>query len=171
MAFMNRVKSALGLGEGAPVAVGQRAPSFTLPDTEGRSVSLEELYADGPVLLAFFPRAFTAGCTREMRAFTGQQDDLTARGARVVGISTDDPDTLARFKASLGAAYTFLSDRDGAVSRQYAGVSLGTANRVTVTVAPDGRVTRVTTGLAAIFPGGDIGACPLASSDASASPS
>ena len=94
-----------------------------------------------------------------MRAYASQHADLAARGAQVVGISVDDVDTLARFKASLRAPYVFLSDPEGRVSAQYAGVSLGTANRVTVTVARDGTVTRVTTGLPALFPGGDIAAC------------
>ena len=159
MPVFDRVRSALGLGNAAPVAVGQRAPDFNLTDSEGRPTTLKQLIGQGPVLLAFFPRAFTGGCTREMRAYTSQHDQLAERGARVVGISVDDVETLARFKASLGATYTFLSDPDGAVSRQYAGVSMGTANRVTVTVAPDGTITRITTGLPAIFPGGDIAAC------------
>jgi thioredoxin-dependent peroxiredoxin len=159
VAMLDRVRSALGLGSAAPVVVGQRAPDFQLTDSDGQAVTLGQLLAAGPVLLAFFPRAFTGGCTREMKAYAGQQDDLAARGARVVGISVDDVATLARFKASLGAPYTFLSDPGGAVSQQYAGVSMGTANRVTVTVAPDRTITRVTTGLAALFPGADIAAC------------
>jgi peroxiredoxin Q/BCP len=157
----DRVRSALGLGSAAPVAVGQRAPDFTLTDSDGQPVSLGQLIARGPALLAFFPRAFTGGCTREMKAYASQQGDLEARAARVVGISVDDVPTLARFKASLGAPYTFLSDPDGTVARQYAGVSMGTANRVTVTVGPDGTITRVTAGLPALFPGGDIAACSV----------
>lgn len=159
MAMLDRVRSALGLGSAAPVAVGQRAPGFSLTDSDGQTVTLDQLISRGPVLLAFFPRAFTGGCTREMRAYATQHQDLEARGARVVGISVDDVDTLARFKASLAAPYTFLSDPDGKVSQQYAGVSMGTANRVTVTVAPDGTVARVTTGLPALFPASDIAAC------------
>jgi peroxiredoxin Q/BCP len=161
---LDRVRSALGLGSAAPVAVGQRAPDFSLTDSDGQTVTLGQLISRGPVLLAFFPRAFTGGCTREMKAYTSQHEELAGRGARVVGISVDDVDTLARFKASLGAPYTFLSDPEGAVSRQYAGMSMGTANRVTVTVAPDGTISRITTGLPAIFPGSDIAACSIGGS-------
>lgn len=161
MTMFERVRSALGLGSAAPVAVGQRAPDFRLTDSDGQTVTLAQLISRGPVLLAFFPRAFTGGCTREMKAYASQQADLEARGAQVVGISMDDVATLARFKATLRAPYIFLSDPDGAVSQQYAGVSLGTANRVTVTVAPDGTITRVTAGLTALFPGGDIAACTV----------
>jgi peroxiredoxin Q/BCP len=161
MHMLDRVRSALGLGSAAPVVVGQRAPDFSLTDSEGKTVTLGQLISRGTVLLAFFPRAFTGGCTREMRAYTSQHADLEARGAQVVGISVDDVETLARFKQSLGAPYIFLSDPDLAVARQYAGVSMGTANRVTVTVAPDGTITRVTTGLPALFPGSDIAACTI----------
>lgn len=147
-----------GLRAGKP-AVGDTAPDFTLTSSEGTSVSLAQLRASGPVLLAFFPRAFTAGCTRELRSYRDHHAEVLERGARVVAISTDDPATLARFKQSLGAPFTFLSDPDGAVSAVYGGVSGGKANRVTVTVGPDGRITRVTAGLPAIFPAQDIASC------------
>jgi peroxiredoxin Q/BCP len=160
ISFLSRALGALSPGRPAgTVAVGDVAPEFTLTSSEGQPVSLAGLRAEGPVLLAFFPRAFTAGCTRELRTYTDQHAQVLERGARVVAISTDDPATLARFKASLGAPFTFLSDPEGAVSRQYAGVSLGTANRATVTVTREGRVARITAGLPAIFPAEDIAGC------------
>jgi thioredoxin-dependent peroxiredoxin len=160
---MSLLERALGsLGRRAPLSVGDAAPEFTLTDSDGKPVTLAELVAAGPAILAFFPRAFTAGCSKELRGYRDRHAEVVERGARVVGISVDDPPTLARFKQSLGAPYTFLSDPGGRVSRLYAGVSAGTANRVTVTVAPDGKVRRITAGLSAIFPGGDIEACALA---------
>src|SRR5688500_900276 len=159
MNIFDRALETIGLAHRPPVEAGQTAPDFTLSDSEGRAVTLAELVAKGPAILAFFPRAFTAGCTRELRAFRDHHGEALERGARVVGISVDDVPTLARFKQSLGAPYTFLSDPDGKVARLYAGVSAGTANRVTVTVGPDRRVRRVTAGLGALFPAGDIQAC------------
>lgn len=161
MSFLDRALGTLGLRP-PPLAVGDLAPDFTLTDSEGKAVSLGDLVAAGPALLAFYPRAFTGGCTKEMRGYRDRHTDLVDRGARLAAISVDDPATLARFKESLQAPYTFLSDPGGKVSERYAGVSLGTANRVTVTVGSDRRVKRITSGLAAIFPGGDIEACPLA---------
>jgi peroxiredoxin len=78
-----------------------------------------------------------------------------------VAISLDDVATLRRFRASIGASFPFLSDPDGRVSRLYAGVSLGTANRVTVDINSDGTIAHVRQGLGAIFPDEDIKACPL----------
>lgn len=78
----------------------------------------------------------------------------------MVAISLDDVETLRRFRESLAAPFPFLSDPDGKVSRLYAGVSLGTANRVTVAIDSDGTITHVRAGLSAIFPDDDIEACP-----------
>jgi thioredoxin-dependent peroxiredoxin len=160
MAFLDRALGAVGLGNRGPASVGDRAPDFTLADSEGRTHTLRGLLARGPVMLAFFPRAFTSGCTHELKAYTEHQDELTTRGAQLVAISTDDAATLARFKTSLGASFLFLSDPDGQVASRYGGVSLGSANRITVTVAQDGSITRITAGLPAIFPASDIKACP-----------
>jgi peroxiredoxin len=79
----------------------------------------------------------------------------------VVAISTDDVATLKRFRESIGATFPFLSDADGSVSKMYAGVSMGTANRVTVAVDRDGTIAHVRNGLGAIFPDDDIKACPI----------
>ena len=78
-----------------------------------------------------------------------------------MAISLDDVATLRRFRASIGATFPFLSDPDGRVSRLYAGVSLGSANRVTVDIDADGTIAHVRQGLSAIFPNADIKACPL----------
>jgi thioredoxin-dependent peroxiredoxin len=160
MAFFDRALSAVGLRPRAQVAVGERAPDFTLFDTEGRAVSLKDLLRQGPVILAFFPRAFTSGCTHELRTYAQQENQLAAKGAQLCAISVDDRETLGRFRASLGASFRFLSDPDGEVARLYGGVSGGTADRITVTIAQDGKVTRITSGLSAIFPGADIKDCP-----------
>jgi thioredoxin-dependent peroxiredoxin len=159
MAFLDRALGAVGLGNRGPVEVGQKAPDFSLKDSEGRVVTLAGLLSLGPVMLAFFPKAFTGGCTHELRAYTEQQGEIESRGAQLVAISTDDEPTLARFKASLGAAFPFLSDPGGDVASRYGGVSLGTANRITVTIGQDGVIKRITAGLPAIFPAGDIKAC------------
>jgi thioredoxin-dependent peroxiredoxin len=78
-----------------------------------------------------------------------------------VAISLDDVATLRRFRESIGAPFPFLSDPDGRVSRLYAGVSGGTANRVTVDIDSDGTIAHVRQGLGAILPDTDIKACPL----------
>jgi peroxiredoxin len=144
---------------GGELRVGDVAPDFTLRDSDGTERTLSQALKAGPVLLAFYPRAFTFGCTRELRRYTERQRELQAKGAQLWAISVDDPATLARFKELLGAGFTFLSDPAGAVSQRYVGTSNGEALRATITVGTDGRITRFTAGLAALFPGGDIVAC------------
>ncbi|HEY0710912.1 MAG TPA: peroxiredoxin family protein [Polyangia bacterium] len=161
MDLLSRAFGLLGIeSSSGSVRVGDQAPDFTLSDSEGNQVNLKAALKGGPVLLAFFPAAFTSGCTAELRSFGGRYDELIARGARLFAVSMDRPETLDRFRSSLRADFPFLSDPDGTVSRLYAGVTAGRSKRVTVTIDADGKVARLTTGARAIFPGGDIVACP-----------
>ncbi len=159
MAFLDRALRKVGLRTDVQVAVGQPAPDFTLTDSDGQPVTLSEAVRLGPVMLAFFPRAFTSGCTHELRTYTDEQQRLAGKGAQLFAISVDDGETLARFRKSLGAPFRFLSDPGGQVAARYGGVTSGQANRITVTVGPDRLITRITAGLPAIFPRGDIDAC------------
>lgn len=161
MALLQRALDLFGIASASgTVRVGDVAPDFTLPDSEGHTVNLKAALTKGPVLLAFFPAAFTSGCTQELRTFGGRYDELIERGAQLFAISTDRPETLDRFRSSLNAGFGFLSDADGAVSRVYAGVIGARAKRVTITIDANGTVSRITSGARAIFPGGDISACP-----------
>jgi peroxiredoxin Q/BCP len=161
MPFVARVLGFLRSGPRGDIAVGRPAPDFTLPDSDGNPVNLRAVLGKGAVILAFYPAAFTVGCTRELRTYAGRYDELITRGAQLLAISVDDPATLARFKASLVAPFAFLSDAGGVVSRLYGGIGLrGHANRMTVTIGSDGIITRITAGALALFPGGDIAACP-----------
>ncbi len=146
----------------APVKVGEKAPDFTLPSTDGTKVTLSKLLAKGPVILAFYPKAFTMGCTRELTAYTAKYDEVKKRGAEVLAISLDDLETLEKFKAELGAPFPFLSDADGAVAKRYAGLSGTVSQRVTVIVDPKGTITTVSEGMSAIDPDDEIASCPMA---------
>jgi peroxiredoxin len=106
----------------------------------------------------------------ELKAYRDAYAKIKAKGAEVVAISTDDVDTLRRFRESLGAQFPFLSDPAGKVAAAYAGVSLKTANRVTVSIEQDGTIAHVTQGLGALFPDEDIQACPVRSHGAGEPP-
>jgi peroxiredoxin Q/BCP len=161
MSFLQSALGFLGVGPRGDIGVGRPAPDFTLPDSEGQPVNLKSTLARGPVILAFYPAAFTSGCTHELRTYAGRYPELITRGAQLLAVSVDPPETLARFKASLVAPFTFLSDQGGAVSRLYGGITgSGKAHRITVTIGSDGVITRITPGALALFPGGDIAACP-----------
>ncbi|HEY3011693.1 MAG TPA: peroxiredoxin [Gemmatimonadales bacterium] len=127
--------------------VGQRAPDFSLPwatrDGVGPVESPYQLASDRgkTVVVAFYPRDFTKGCTAEMRTFAEQYDSLVGPDAVLVGISTDSVETHGRFAASLGLPFRLLSDPEQRVSKQYASKDPDGYNRRTVyVVGPDGKV-------------------------------
>ena len=127
--------------------VGQRAPDFSLPwanrDGVGPIESPYQLASDRgkTVVVAFYPRDFTKGCTAEMRTFAEQYDSLFGRDVVLVAISTDSVETHGRFAKSLGLPFRLLSDPEQRVSKQYASKDPEGYNRRTVyVVGPDGRV-------------------------------
>jgi peroxiredoxin Q/BCP len=127
--------------------IGQRAPDFSLPwanrDGVGPVESPYQLASDRgkTVVVAFFPRDFTKGCTAEMRTFAEQYDSLFGPNVVLVGISTDSVSTHSRFATSLGLPFRLLSDPEQRVSKQYASKDPEGYNRRTIyVVGPDGRV-------------------------------
>lgn len=153
---------AMLLGSG-PLKVGDRAPDFTLPDTDGQPVTLSKLLEKGPVILAFYPKAFTPGCTKQNANFRDRFADVEKKGATVLGISTDDVETQRRFKAEMKLPYPLLSDSGGKVAKQYAGTMavVGVANRANFVVGQDGVVKEIVSGGDAVDPAAAIAACPL----------
>jgi thioredoxin-dependent peroxiredoxin len=127
--------------------VGRRAPDFSLPwatkDGIGPIEAPYQLASDRGkvVVVAFYPRDFTNGCTAEMRTFAQQYDSLIGPDVVFVGISTDSIETHQRFASSLNLPFRLLSDPDQRVSKQYASKDKSGYNRRTVyVVGPDGRV-------------------------------
>lgn len=94
------------------------APDFTLPDDGGQPVRLGDLRGQR-VVLFFYPRADTPGCTAEACEFRDLAPRIDARGARVLGISPDPVEAIARFRRKLGLPYPLLADADGEVARAY----------------------------------------------------
>ena len=91
MALLQRALDLLGIeSTSGTIRVGDVAPDFTLQDSEGNTVSLQAALASGPVLLAFFPAAFTSGCTQELRTYGGRYDQLIERGAKLRLLGHDD---------------------------------------------------------------------------------
>jgi len=101
------------------VRVGDRAPDFTLPDQTGKPVQLRDLLGRGIVVLYFYPKDETPGCTLEARAFRDSYDRFTTAGAEVVGISSDSVASHRRFAARHTLPFLLLSDRGGGVRELY----------------------------------------------------
>ena len=95
------------------LAVGDHAPDFTLPSSGGKPVTLSSLWADRSVVVFFYPKDDTPGCTVEACGFRDRYDAFVEAGAEVVGISSDSLDSHADFAKKHGLPMTLLSDVDG----------------------------------------------------------
>ncbi|MEB3778689.1 MAG: peroxiredoxin [Desulfurococcales archaeon] len=129
------------------VEVGDKAPGFKLPDQDFNEVSLDDLLAQGkPVVLVFFPAAFSPVCTTELCTFRDRMAQLEKANATVVGISVDSPWCLKEFKDKNRLQFPLLSDYNREVIEKY-GIVLDEvlglrrlAKRAVFIVKPDGTV-------------------------------
>jgi peroxiredoxin Q/BCP len=108
------------LGGGRPkVDVGDEAPDFELLDRHGRAVRLRDFRGKRPVVLYFYPKDDTPGCTKEACSFRDHYEDFRNLGAEVIGISSDSPESHARFVDKYELPFCLLSDRQGLVRKTY----------------------------------------------------
>lgn len=101
------------------LAMGARAPEFTLPNQEGQNVSLSTLLRQGPLILYFYPADFTPGCTREACILRDLHSEILAAGLDVAGVSPQDPASHRAFREKYELPFTLLSDVDKFVVRMY----------------------------------------------------
>jgi peroxiredoxin len=131
----------------AALDVGQRAPDFTTQASLGGKVftySLDEALKKGPVVLYFYPAAFTKGCTREAHEFAEAMDKYQALGASVIGVSHDGIEKLNKFSVSeCRSKFPVASDADQRIMKSYDAVLAKKpeyANRTSYVIVPDGRI-------------------------------
>lgn len=101
------------------IAVGAKAPDFTLPNQDRQPVTLSEQIKEGPVVLAFFPAAFSSVCTTEMCNFRDSAADLNKLHAQVLGVSTDTFFALKAWADAQNLNFPLLSDYNKDVIRKY----------------------------------------------------
>ena len=130
----------------AALPMNSHAPDFTLPATQGGNsftFSLADALKKGPVVLYFYPAAFTPGCTIEAHDFAEAMDQFHALGATVIGVSMDELDKLKKFSTSeCRSRFAVAADTKGTVASLYDVRSPGDnhAARVSYVIAPDGHV-------------------------------
>ena len=156
----------------AALAVGDSAPTFDAPASlNGKTFtySLADALKRGPVVVYFYPSAYTGGCNLEAHTFAVQHDKFLAAGATIVGVSLDDIGRLDAFSADpdyCGGKIAVASDPDGRIARAYAlavrdaapwrkdtrgaQIAHGFAERSTFVVTPDGRVAAAFDGLSPV---------------------
>jgi peroxiredoxin Q/BCP len=129
---------------------GQEAPDFELTSDAGERVRLSE-FRGKPVVLYFYPRDDTPGCTKQACAIRDSYDDFTERGAVVLGVSPDQESSHVRFKEKHGLPFTLLADPEHEVAEQYGvwgerkymGRTYMGIERSTFLIDEDGRVAKV----------------------------
>jgi thioredoxin-dependent peroxiredoxin len=134
----------------AMLEVGKKAPGFTLPDQDGKPVKLSDFKGQA-VVLYFYPKDDTPGCTQEACDFRDEYSALKKAGAVVLGVSPDDSKRHGKFAAKFKLPFTLLADTDHSAAeaygawaeksmygRKYMGIV-----RSTFLIAPDGSVARV----------------------------
>lgn len=131
----------------AALKTGASAPEFAARASLGGKefdFSLAEALKKGPVVLYFYPAAFTRGCTLEAHLFAEAMDDFADHGASVIGMSGDDIETLNRFSTSeCRGKFPVASDADRKIMQAYDAVMPHRpeyANRISYVIAPDGRI-------------------------------
>jgi peroxiredoxin Q/BCP len=125
---------------------GDKAPDFELPSTGGGMFRLGDNLKDGRLVLYFYPKDFTTGCTAEACGFRDEFAGLRDSQLRVFGVSTDTLESHERFKKEHGLPFELLADTDGKVSRLYGAFNglFKIANRITFIVDPNGTILSVT---------------------------
>lgn len=134
-----------------PIGEGALAPDFAMKDSKGRSQKLSDLRGKKDVVVYFYPKDFTPGCTTEAAEFTRDYDKFRNAGIEIVGISPDGEESHRKFMDKMGIPYPLAADEENKVSRQYGVYGLKSfmgreymgVNRSTFLVDKEGRVVKV----------------------------
>jgi thioredoxin-dependent peroxiredoxin len=125
---------------------GDAAPSFEGQNQDGKTVKLADLSGKKIVLLYFYPKDFTGGCTTEACGFRDRMGDLAKDNVEVIGVSFDSADSHKQFIAKYNLNFTLLADTDGKIADLYGVRTAGKnmANRVSFLIGLDGKIVHVT---------------------------
>jgi thioredoxin-dependent peroxiredoxin len=124
------------------VKIGEVAPDFTLPNQDGKLLTLSSVKGK-VVILYFYPKDFTSGCTKEACHFRDAYEDFTEAGAEVVGVSADSPESHRKFRDAYLLPFNLLSDEKGEIKKLYGVSGHLLPGRVTFVIDKEGIVRHV----------------------------
>jgi peroxiredoxin Q/BCP len=124
------------------LTVGTKAPDFTTKDDQGNTVSLSD-FAGKIVVLYFYPKDDTPGCTKEAQSFRDNYQEYQDKDMVVLGVSTDDEASHKLFKEKYGLPFQLLADTDGSICQAYDVDGGGYAKRVTYIINGEGVISHV----------------------------
>lgn len=127
-----------------PLSVGTKAPAFTSKDTDGNTVSLSD-FAGKTVVLYFYPKDDTPGCTKEAQSFRDNYAEYQGKDMVVLGVSRDDEDSHKKFTEKYGLPFQLLADVDGSLTTAFDVDGGGYSKRVTFIIDAEGTITHVDT--------------------------
>ena len=129
----------------AELKVGDKAPDFSLMDERGLPVSLKDHLGRKVVVLYFYPKDFTSGCTTEACSFRDSYKAYQDKGAIVIGVSVDSVESHSKFSEKYNLPFPILSDNSKEVARAYGVLGLGgfLAKRVTFIINKEGKITHI----------------------------
>jgi peroxiredoxin Q/BCP len=119
--------------------VGDKAPDFTLPDQSGKPVTLSGVLGEKVVVLYFYPKDNTRGCTAEACSFRDSYESFSDAGAEVIGVSSDSVASHEKFSGRHELPFVLLSDPGRAVRKQYGATTMGVVpGRITFVIDKEG---------------------------------
>ncbi|MEM0155319.1 MAG: peroxiredoxin [Thermoplasmataceae archaeon] len=124
------------------LTVGMEAPDFVSADQMGREVRLSQ-FKGKPVVLYFYPKDDTPGCTVEACNFRDNNEEFEKKGVKVLGVSVDTPQSHKKFQDKFGLNFTLVADHSKEISQKYNVLSGSTARRVTYIISKDGKVAHI----------------------------
>jgi thioredoxin-dependent peroxiredoxin len=155
--FITAIAATVAFAIAAPLKVGDDAPNFDLKGSDGKMYKLSDFKGKKPVVIAFFPKAFTPGCTKECKAMAEQGEEIRKYNVAYFTASVDDAETNKKFAESLNLDYPILSDPSKETAKAFGVLNdRGMANRWTFYIDKEGKIAHIDQKVATESHGKDI---------------